>query len=53
MKLMQGEENKVHLTQIWNAVCDLNRPVIKRNEKDLEEGYRSKYMQAIELCRNH
>lgn len=53
VKLMQGEENKVHLTQIWNAVCDLNRPVIKCNEKDLEEGYRSKYMQAIELCRNH
>lgn len=53
VKLMQGEENKVHLTQIWNAVCDLNRPVIKRNEKDLEAGYRSKYMQAIELCRNH
>lgn len=53
VKLMQGEENKVHLTQIWNAVCDLNRPVIKRDEKDLEEGYRSKYMQAIELCRNH
>ena len=53
VKLMQGEENKVHLTQIWNAVCDLNRPVIKRNEKDLEEGYRSNYMQAIELCRNH
>lgn len=53
VKLMQGEENKVHLTQIWNAVSDLNRPVIKRNEKDLEEGYRSKYMQAIELCRNH
>lgn len=52
VKLMRGEENKVHLTQIWNAVCDLNRPVIKRNEKDLEEGYRSKYMQAIELCRN-
>lgn len=53
VKLMRGEENKVHLTQIWNAVCDLNHPVIKRNEKDLEEGYRSKYMQAIELCRNH
>lgn len=53
VKLMRGEENKVHLTQIWNAVCDLNRPVIKRNEKDLEEGSRSKYMQAIELCRNH
>lgn len=53
VKLMQGEENKVHLTQIWNAVCDLNRPVIKRDEKDLEEDYRSKYMQAIDLCRNH
>lgn len=52
VRLMQGEENKVHLTQIWNAVCDLNRPIIKRNEKDLEEDYRSKYMQAIELCRN-
>lgn len=52
VKLMKGENNKEHLTRIWNAVCDLNRPVIKREEKDLEEDYRSKYERAIGLCRN-
>ena len=50
---MQGEDNKEHLTRIWNAICDLNRPVIKRDEKDLEEDYRSKYENAIGLCRNN
>lgn len=49
VRLMQGEENKEHLTRIWNAVCDLNRPVIKRDEENLE---RHKYERAIELCRN-
>ena len=53
VRLLQGEENKEHLTRIWNAVCDMNRPLIKRDEKDLEEEYRSKYKQAIDLCRNH
>jgi uncharacterized protein with ParB-like and HNH nuclease domain len=53
VKLMQGEDNKEHLTRIWNAVCDLNRPVIKRDEKEQEGDYRSKYKQAINLCRNH
>lgn len=51
--LMRGEDNKEHLTRIWNAVCDLDRPVIKRDEKDLEEDYRSKYEQAISLCREN
>ena len=53
VRLMQGEENKEHLTRIWNAVCDLNRPVIKRDEKEQEGDYLSKYKQAIDLCRNH
>lgn len=53
VRLMQGEDNKEHLTRIWNAVCDLNRPIIKRDEKDLEEDYRSKYEHAIGLCRSH
>ena len=52
VSLMQGEKNKEHLTQIWNAVCDMNRPVIKRDEKEQEEEYRSKYKQAINLCNN-
>lgn len=52
VRLMQGEDNKEHLTRIWNAVCDLNRPVIKRDERDMEEDYRSKYEHAIDLCRN-
>lgn len=51
--LMQGEENKEHLTRIWNAVCDLNRPMIKRDEGVQEEDYRFKYEQAISLCRNN
>ncbi len=51
--LMKGEDNKDHLTRIWNAVCDLNRPVIRRDEKESEEYYRSKYEYAIGLCRNH
>ena len=53
VRLMQGEDNKEHLTRIWNAVCDLNCPIIKRYEKELEEDYRSKYKHAIGLCRNH
>lgn len=50
VRLMQGEENKEHLTRIWNAVCDLNRPVIKRDEENLDC---HKYERAIDLCRNH
>ena len=53
VRLMQGEDNKEHLTRIWNTVCDLNRPVIKRDEKDMEEEYRLKYSHAIGLCREH
>lgn len=52
VRLLHGEENKEYLTQIWNAVCELNRPVIKRNDVDTEENYRSKYIQAISLCRD-
>jgi uncharacterized protein with ParB-like and HNH nuclease domain len=51
VKLMQGVENKEYLTRIWNAVSDLNRPVIKRDEKEGENAYCSKYKQAIGLCR--
>ena len=50
VRLMQNEENKEHLTQIWNAVCDMNRPVIKRDEENQD---RYKYERAIDLCRNH
>lgn len=50
VKLMKGETNKEHLTQIWNAVCDMNRPVIKRDE---DNPYRNNYEKAIDLCRKH
>lgn len=53
VELMHDVDNKEYLTRIWNAVCDLNRPVIKRDEKIPEEEYRTKYEQAISLCRNH
>lgn len=45
VKLMKGETNKEHLTQIWNAVCDMNRPVIKRDE---DNPYRNNYERAID-----
>lgn len=51
VQLMRGEENKEHLTRIWNAVCDLNQPLVKRVEDDSAEAYRSKYETAIEDCR--
>ena len=52
VRLLQGEDNKEHLTRIWNAVSDFNRPIIKRDERYSEEDYRSNYEQAISLCRN-
>lgn len=51
VQLMRGEENKEYLTRIWNAVCDLNQPLVKRSENDTAEEYRSKYETAIEYCR--
>ena len=37
VELMHDVDNIEYLTRIWNAVCDLNRPVIKRDEKIQEE----------------
>lgn len=53
VQLMRGEENKEHLTRVWNAVCDLNRPIIKSKEEDSEDSYRHKYEEAIRLCREN
>lgn len=53
VKLMQNEENKEHLTRIWNAVSDINRLIIKKSDDDTEESYRLKYEDAIRLCREN
>ncbi len=53
VKLMQNEENKEHLTRIWNAVSDMNRHIIKKSNDDTEESYRSKYEGSIRLCREN
>lgn len=50
VRLMRGEENKEYLTRIWNAVCDMNRPVIKRDEENSDS---RKFELAIEYCRKH
>lgn len=50
VRLVQGEENKEHLTRIWNTVCDMNRPVIKRDEENSDS---CKFERAIEYCRKH
>lgn len=54
VQLLQEEseaETQKYLTQIWNAVSDMNRPLIKKEENTTEEDYRSKYNEAINHCR--
>ena len=52
VQLLRGEDNKEHLTRIWNAVSDFSRPIIKRDERNSEEDSRSNYERAISLCRD-
>lgn len=49
--LMQDQPDKEYLTRIWNAVAEMERPVIKRNSDDENiDSYRYSYKKAIESC---
>lgn len=51
--LLRDEINKERLTRIWNAVCDLNCPVIAKDANCSEDDYREKYKRAIDFCRSN
>ena len=51
VELLRGETDQKELTRIWNAVCDMDRPVIRQNEGVNEKKYRETYLEAIRLCR--
>ena len=51
VKLLKQENNKEYLTRIWNAVSDLDSPMIKKEETEQESIYREKYTKAINYCR--
>lgn len=49
--LMRNEEDQEYLTRVWNAVCEMGRPVIKRDEENESiNDYRRRYINAIKLC---
>lgn len=49
--LMRNEEDQEYLTRVWNAVCEMGRPVIKRDEENESiNDYRRRYINAINLC---
>ena len=50
--LMREEPDKEFLTRIWNAVSEMDTPIIKKAEGQTKEAYRKMYEDAIELCRN-
>lgn len=52
VELMQNQDNKEYLTKIWNVISDMDRPVIKKTEKEPDEDYASKYERTIALCRS-
>lgn len=51
VQLLRGENEQEELTRIWNAVCDMDRPVIRKGEDVNENKYRDSYLEAIRLCR--
>ena len=53
VELMRGEKEKEELTRIWNAVSELDHPIIKRHYDDEPiDSYRQSFREAIYLCRN-
>lgn len=52
VKLLRDENDKEYLTRIWNAVSDLDSPMIRKEENEQERIYREKYANAINYCRN-
>ena len=53
VELMRNEEDQEYLTRVWNAVCEMGRPLIRRTEENESiENYRLRYIQAIKLCQD-
>lgn len=51
VQLLRGENNQDYLTRIWNVVCDMDRPIIRKGEDCSEKQYRDVYLNAIRLCK--
>ncbi len=47
VNLLGGSDNADYHTQIWNTVCDMQRPIIKQNEEESIVSYRNRYHNAI------
>lgn len=48
--LKQLPDNKNYYTRIWNAVAQMDRPLIRRrNDKEEEENYYKRYSQSIRM----
>lgn len=45
-------DEKEFLTKIWNAVSEMDTPIIKKAEDQTKAAYRKMYEDAIGLCRN-
>lgn len=53
VELMRNEEDQEYLTRVWNTVCEMGRPVIKRDEENENiNDYRQRYINAIKLCQD-
>ena len=53
VELMRNEEDQEYLTRVWNAVSEMGRPLIKRNEENESiDEYRQRYINAIQLCQS-
>ena len=52
VELMKDVPEKEYLTKIWNAVSEMGRPIINKNEEAPIEEYRQAYQAAIRCCRN-
>ena len=51
VKLLEGVDEKEDLTGVWNAVCDLDQPIIRRDKRDTDDSYGNRYKEALRLCR--
>lgn len=50
VELLRNNNDSEHLTQIWNLLCDMDKPVIHQEENVPLEDYRKYYTKAIKCC---
>ena len=51
VKLMRNQQNSDKLVRIWNAVSQMELPIIRRNEDINNRQYADLYRNAIRECR--